>query len=506
MADSPRANRLSDASPTANGQEPSPPETVLAAPDSSTTAPSAAPAEAIDRELPPPPKAPGGPRALPSRSGRPPRTAPDVEGERRWLPSLRGFQSIHLPDALQNTNFRRYWSSQVVSLAGTWMQNTGSSLVVLSLTTSAVAIGAINVVSSLPMLLFSLFGGVVADRLPRRKIIITTQSLLGVISLIYAFLIFTDQIQFWHILVLAAAGGTIASFELPASQAFVSELVRRDDLPQALALNSASFNATRTIGPAMAGIVITALGTAAAFFINAITLLAPISVLLSLRGKVSDAPSARRGSGLSQLKEGVAYIRRTDEVLGLILITTIFSFFVFPNLLVLMPLYVDDVLGGGESWVAAMISVLGIGSLIGAIVLIRGSRLEVAAGRRLRTSMVGLTVGLMWLALSPNPWVAVPGVLISGYSFATGNTQISTRVQQLAPDEMRGRVLSVNSLAFNGVMPFATMIVSFLAESIGQHIVMGACAVLLAIGSFLIWKRYAWKAFIPASRTVATIN
>ncbi|MGC4190766.1 MAG: MFS transporter [Thermomicrobiales bacterium] len=492
MADRTRANRSHEASLTANGHEPSPPD-----PDAD---------DAADRDLPPPPKVPGGPRAFLNRSGRPPRTAPRVEGGRRWMPSLRGFQSIRLPDALQNPNFRRYWSSQLFSLAGTWMQNTGSSLVVLSLTTSAVAIGTINVVSSLPMLLFSLFGGVVADRVPRRRILMTTQSLLGVISLIYAFLIFTDQIQFWHILVLAACGGTIASFELPASQAFVSELVRRDDLPQALALNSASFNATRTIGPAMAGVVIGALGTAAAFVINAFTLLAPISVLYSLKGRVRETPTVRRGSGLSQLKEGIAYIRRTEEVLGLILITTIFSFFVFPNLLVLMPLYVDDVLGGGESWVAAMISVLGIGSLIGAIVLVRGSRLEVAAGRRLRTSMIGLTVGLLWLSLSPNPWVAVPGVLISGYAFATGNTQISTRVQQLAPDDLRGRVLSVNSLAFNGVMPFATMIVSFLAESVGQHIVMGACSVLLAIGSVLIWKRYAWKAFVPASRTVATVS
>jgi len=347
---------------------------------------------------------------------------------------------------------------------------------------------------------------VVADRVPRRKILMTTQSLLGVISLIYAFLIFSGQIQFWHILVLAACSGTIASFELPASQAFVSELVRRDDLPQALALNSASFNATRTIGPAMAGVVIGILGTAAAFIINAFTLLAPISVLVSLKGRIKETPTVRRGSGLAQLKEGIGYIRRTDEVLGLILITTIFSFFVFPNLLVLMPLYVDDVLHGGDNWVAAMISILGIGSLVGAITLIRGSRLESAAGRRLRTSMAGLTIGLLWLALSPNPWVAVPGVLIAGFSFSTGNTQISTRVQQLAPDEMRGRVLSVNSLAFNGVMPFATMIVSLLAESIGQHIVMGACAVLLAIGSFLIWRRYAWKAFVSPPRVVATVN
>jgi len=412
---------------------------------------------------------------------------------------------LRYPDALQNASFRQYWTSQLISLAGTWMQNTGTSLVVLSLTTSAVLIGAVNVVSSLPILILSLFGGVVADRFDRRKILISTQSSLGVISLIYFFLILTDRMEFWHILVLSAIAGGVAAFELPASQAFVSELVRREDLPQAVALNSASFNATRTIGPALAGVAITAFGTAAAFLVNAFTLLAPISVLMRLKGKVQQQPRpANRGSGLSQLKEGMAYIRKTDEVFGLILITTIFSFFVFPNLLVLMSLYVKDELGGSDTWVAAMISVLGVGSLIGAIVLIRGSRLEVAAGRRLRTSMVGLTVGLTWLALSPNTWWAIPGVMISGYSFATGNTQINARLQQLAPDDMRGRVLSVNSLAFNGVMPFATMGVSALSELVGQHVVIQACAICLAIGSFIIWRRYAWKAFVPSATSVAT--
>ena len=467
-------------------------------------------APSADRELPaPPPYPPGGPRAQPRRWGRPPRTAPNVgrPGSFSWRPSATPLRDFHLPGALRhNAPFRRYWSSQVISLAGTWMQNTGAQLVVLSLTSSAVLIGVINVVSSVPLLLFSLFGGVLADRIDRRKILMVTQSSLGLISLVYAFLIFSGHIQYWHILVIAGVAGTVASFELPASQAFVSELVRRDDLPQALALNSASFNATRTIGPALAGVVIGALGTAAAFVINAVTLLAPISVLYSLR-KVITAPKRVRtsSSGLSQLKEGIAYIRRTDEVMGLILITTVFSLFVFPNLLVLMPLYVTDVLGGSDNWVAVMISVLGIGSLIGAVTLIRGSRLEAAAGKRLRTSMAGLTIGLIWMALSPNPWVVVPGVIISGYAFSTGNTQIQTRVQQLAPDDLRGRVLSVNSLAFNGVMPFATMVVSGASELVGQHVVMGISAGLLALSSVWIWKRYAWKAFIPASGIISRV-
>ncbi|MBA2468741.1 MAG: MFS transporter [Chloroflexia bacterium] len=424
-----------------------------------------------------------------------------------FFPSSLPFRDIALPRALQTRPFRRYWSSQIIALCGAWMQNTAASLVVLSLTSSAVLIGALNVVAALPLLFFSLFGGVLADRLDRRKIIITTQSIVGCLSLTYAFLILSDRLEYWHVLALSAVAGTVMSFELPAGQSFVTELVDREDLPQALALNSASFNATRTIGPAMAGIVIGALGTGAAFIINAITLLAPISVLVSLRTLIK--PHVRRRSqqsGLSALKAGMHHIRTHDDLLGLVLLSAAFSFLVFPNLLVLMPLYVTTELGGGDGWVAVMLSVLGIGSLIGSIGILRGSRLEAAAGKRLRRAMAGLVIGLLWLALSPNPWVAIPGIVIAGYSFTTGNTQIMTRLQQLAPDEMRGRVMSANSLAFNGVMPFATLTVAGVSQLIGQPIVMGVSAVLLVGFSILLWRRYVWRAFVPAAPVITVSN
>ena len=441
--------------------------------------------------------------------GRPFRTAPTPgqPGRISLSASSLPFRDITLPKALQAAPFRRYWSSQIIALCGGWMQNTAASLVVLSLTSSALLIGALNVVAAVPLLLFSLFGGVVADRMNRRKIIIATQSTMGCISLIYAFLILSDRLEYWHVLALSAFAGTVMSFELPAGQSFVTELVPREDMPQALALNSASFNATRTIGPAMAGIVIGALGTGAAFVINAITLLAPISVLVSLR-KLIKPPTKRRSqqSGLSSLKAGMHHIRTHDDLLGLVMLSSAFSFLVFPNLLVLMPLYVTTELGGGDGWVAVMISVLGIGSLIGSIGILRGSRLEAAAGKRLRTAMVGLVIGLLWLALSPNPWVAIPGVAIAGYAFTTGNTQIMTRLQQLAPDEMRGRVLSVNSLAFNGVMPFATLTVAGISQLIGQPIVMAVSAVLLIGFSMLLWRRYVWQAFVPAKPVAAAAS
>ena len=249
--------------------------------------------------------------------------------------------------------------------------------------------------------------------------------------------------------------------------------------------------------------MIGAIGTAAAFLINAFTLLAPISVLLSLKGKLKAQPISRsKKKGAGSLKEGMHHIRTHEDLLGLVFLSGVFSFLVFPNLLVLMPLYVTDHLGGGEGWVALTISMVGAGSLVGSIGMLRGSRLEAAAGKRMRNAMFGLAIGLVWLALSTTPLMAVPGILISGYAFTTGNTQISTRLQQLAPDEMRGRVLSVNSLAFNGVMPFATMGISGLSAVIGQSKVMLICSALLVVFCVFLWRRYLWKAFVPAELAV----
>lgn len=427
------------------------------------------------------------------------RTAPTV-GEPGTLraPTIRPLRDISLPDALKSVPFRRYWTSQIVALIGTWMQNVGMQLVVLSLTTSAFAIGAINVAAALPMLLFSLYGGVLADRFDRRKIIITTLTMLGGVSGIYAFLIGTDRIEYWHILALAALAGVINSFELPAAQAYVSQLVPKQDLPQAIALNSASFNSTRIVGPAVAASVIGVIGLAGAFVVNIVTLMAPIGTLIRLKKIMKPhVRSTSKASGLSELRDGLAYVRANDGIYGLILLQGLISFFVSPNLLVLLPLYTTNVLGGSQGWVGWMLSAVGVGALTGALVLLRGSRLESAAARRMVIALAGLAIGLAWLGISQNVWMAVPGAMVAGYAFSSGNSQLATRLQQSAPDELRGRVMSLNMLAFNGVMPFSTLLVSALAEVFGQPLILVASAALLGAGSYVIWKRMAHKAFIP---------
>lgn len=426
------------------------------------------------------------------------RSAPAVEGGKRRIPDLRHLGEMQWPSALSHEAFRKYWFSQIVALGGNWMQNVGMQLVVLSITTSAFAIGAINVVSALPMLLFSMYGGVIADQFDRRRIVIYSLAALGAISAIYASLIGFDRLEYWHILALAAIAGLIAAFELPAQQAFVSELVPRRDLPQAIALNSASFNATRIVGPALAATAISIIGLAGAFIVNIFTLLAPIWALIGL-GKIvpkREVPK-QTTSGLEQLRDGMAYVRANDGTFGLIALQAMVSFFVSPNLLVLMPLYTTNVLGGSDAWVGYMLSALGAGSLTGAMILLRGSRLERAAEKRIRLSLTGLCIGLIWLGLSPSVWIAVPGMMIAGLSFSMTNTQLATRLQQTAPEQLRGRVMSLVTLAFNGVMPFSTLIIAFLAQSLGQPQVLIGSGILLGIGVLALWKRYLYKSFDP---------
>ncbi len=432
---------------------------------------------------------------------RPPRTAPTVGNPDAFAATAWriGLWDVELPRALQQPTYRRYWSGQVFALLGMWTQSTAIQLVILSLTTSAFLVGAINIASAVPLLLLSLFGGVAADRFDRRRILMTTQSMIAALSVALAVLVFTGGIAYWHILVIAMIGGAVVSFDLPAGQAFLGQIVRREDLPEAVALTSASINATRSIGPILGGVVIGVLGTAVAFLFHCLALMVFVLAIFSLRGILSARTvGTTREPGIASLKVGLHHIRRDDALLGLVGTTALFSFLAVPGLLVLMPFYMTRTLGGGNGWVPASTAMFGFGSLCAALLLFRASRLEAAAGRRLRVAAIGVATGLGLLALAPNPWMAIPGVLIAGCAFEMGLIQIQTRLQQLAPDDLRGRVLSVNGLAFNGVMPFATLSMSALSTVLGLQAVLGGCAILLAAGSALLWRRYTWMAFEPA--------
>jgi MFS family permease len=389
------------------------------------------------------------------------------------------------PAVLRGSRFRRYWLSQVVSMSGTWMQQVALSLVVLSLTHSALAVGAVGIAGSLPLLLFTLHGGIVADRYDRRRILLVTQSALGGCALIFALLISRDLIAYWQILTLALLLGITSAFEIPASQAFVPELVDPDDLPQAIALNSAAFNAARLVGPALAGLTIAVAGTAAAFTANAVSFLAVIAVLISMRGHqcvTRDVPPSVRQA----LHDGLGYVRQRPYLAGLIGFAGLTSLLVFPHITVLLPLYVTEVLGAGPGWVGGLLSCIGGGSLLGALAMLKAGRSPRGIRRRLILAAAGMVLGLLGLAVARTPLVAAPTAVGLAFCLSVGMAQIATRVQQLAPDELRGRILSIYALAFTGMTPIAVLLVSVLTERVGQAQALLICAIVYGIGITVI--------------------
>jgi MFS family permease len=366
-------------------------------------------------------------------------------------------------------------------MTGTWMQQVAQSLVVLSLTHSALAVGAVGIAGSLPLLLLTLHGGIVADRYDRRQILIVTQTALGICAVIFALLISQDIIAYWQIVILALLLGITTAFEMPASQAFVPELVDKEHLPQAIALNSAAFNAARLIGPALAGLAIAAAGTAAAFTANALSFLAVIAVLLSMRGH----PAATRevpASAIQAMREGLVYVRFRPYLAALIGFAGITSLLVFPHITVLLPLYVTDVLGAGPAWVGGMLSCIGFGSLMGALAMLKAGRSPRGIRRRLIISAGGMTLGLLGLSLARTPWLAAPAAIVLAFCLSIGMAQVATRVQQLVPDELRGRIMSIYALAVTGLTPIAVLLVSGLAEIVGQATALLVCAVAFALG------------------------
>ena len=324
-------------------------------------------ATAQEEQEEPPPKPPR--RRGPLRN-RVPRTAPVVgsPGSRAPLSSLRFLvRDFQLPNSLHEGPFRRYWLAQMLALIALWIQNTAANLVFLSLTTSAFKIGLINIAAGVPMLLLSLFGGVVADRINRRKIVMTTQTIIAMLSLCWAMLIFTDAIAYWHVLTMAVIGGIVISFDQPAGQSLLSQLVRRENLPEALALTSMSGNSTRMYAPLLGGIVIGIVGLSAAFVGHSLALLVFVGTVFSLR-RMIDRPTTRmeRQSPLVYMREGLRYVRQSDALIGLVAMTGLISFLTIPVLLVLMPFYMTDVLGGSDRWVPISTSSFGLGSFAAA--------------------------------------------------------------------------------------------------------------------------------------------
>ncbi len=391
--------------------------------------------------------------------------------------------------AFANRDFRLFWSGQGVSLIGTWMQAVAQSWLVLELTNSPFRLGLVGTLQFAPMLALSFFAGALADRLPKRRLIIASQSVLCVQALVLAGLVHLGHVQYWHVAVMATIYGIANTVDMPTRQSFVAQIVGKESLRSAIALNSAMFNGARVVGPALAGLVIARWGTALAFFFNGLSFLAVIGALLALRTEGLPYPSSGR-TLRAEIAEGVGYALRTPRiavVLSLVLCVSMFFF----NYNTLVPLLARDVLHQDAHGFGLLMTAVGVGAVAGAIALatLRADRppLSVLIG-----SALVFGAAMMGVAAVARFGAAAALLLVMGFCGMLFMTGANTTVQLTVPDELRGRVMSLHTLMFAGATPFGAFLVGSVTQALGVRagfLVMGGGG-FVSIAALSLWWRW----------------
>ncbi|GCE11781.1 MFS transporter [Tengunoibacter tsumagoiensis] len=420
------------------------------------------------------------------------------EAEQTVVQATRGLSSTF--SALHHRNFRLFWSGQLISLIGTWMQTTGQSWLVLQLTHSAWWLGIVGALQFLPILIFSLFGGVLADRLPKRKVLLATQAVAALIATVLWLLVFTQTIQLWEVLVLALLLGTTNSLDMPTRQSFVVEMVGREDLSNAVALNSSIFNLARIVGPGLAGLIIAWVGEAPLFLFNALSFIPVIIGLAMIDLTKLHAPTRRvqendkSGGTFKSLTEGLSYTRQTPSIFLIIMTVGLVSLFGI-NFNVVLPLFADTVLNVGPQGFGFISSAFGIGSLLSALWMAwnhtQPSIRQIILG--------GLFFSVFELLFAFSHLYVFSLLLIA----AVGFTQIlfsamaNTTLQTVTPHHLRGRIMGIYLLVFAGTNPIGNLLTGLAASTWGASVALGIGAVLSLLAAITAWlyKKPAEKSF-----------
>ncbi len=381
--------------------------------------------------------------------------------------------------ALRSRNYRLFWIGQLISLVGTWMQGTAQAWLVLQMTQSPLALGIVTTFQTLPIMALALFGGAIADRLPKYRLVLGTQTVALVQALIFGVLVATNQLQLWHIYGLALVLGIINAIDTPTRQSFVVELVGRADLPSAVALNSILFNSARIVGPVLAGVLIAQLGIAPAFYINAASFLGVITALLLMdRSAFRAQPPRATTSILRGVWEGLTYAWRTPAVLLVLIVVACIGTFGY-NFNVVLPLLAGFVLHTDATGFGLLSACLGVGSLLGALTT---AYTKVVTMRRLLLGSGAFS--LVFIALAASPFFALSALLLVALGFAgiTFATSANTLLQLTVPDALRGRVMSLYILLFAGSTPIGGMLIGVLSTTIGVSATLALCGGLCLIG------------------------
>jgi MFS family permease len=378
--------------------------------------------------------------------------------------------------SFRSYNFAVFWAGQLTSQIGTWMQTVGQSWLVLELTHSAVALGTVTALQFLPILATVMFAGLFVDRLPKQKLIIGTQSAFLVQAAILTVLTASGRIQVWHIYVLALVLGLINAVDSPARQAFVTELVGKELVMNAVGLSSAQFSSARLVGPALGGLVIAAWGSAACFGINAVSFLAVIGSLLLLRpGEFQSLPErTARGNVVAELGAGVRFLlSRSELAMGLILLCGNGAFIYSTSTII--PLIAQDALGVGPGEFGVLVSAVGLGSLAMAVVLASRNK----ASERV-VLLAAASFGLLYLSLAftPNFAVAVVQLALVGAAIQAFATSVSSLMQIRSPDHLRGRVMAVFTFFTNGIIPLGSLFNGLVTATAGVRFTLAGEASL----------------------------
>jgi MFS family permease len=386
--------------------------------------------------------------------------------------------------AFRHRNYRLWFAGQLTSMVGTWMQSTAQGYLIFSLTGSAAYLGYVGFFTGLPNFMFMLYGGLVADRVSRRTMLMVTQAVMMLLAFILAALVFLDIVQPWHILVLAFLAGVAGAFDTPARQSFVLELVEREDMTNAIAFNATMFSAGSIIGPAIGGVVYALTGPGWCFAINGISFIA-ILAALGLMSIQTIPVATRRGSAFASIAEGFRYVRNNRMIMTLTVSVLIYAVFGF-GLINLMPAWAVNILEGDVTTNGLLLSARGVGAVIG------GLSIAMFAGQGMRGKMwagSSLVLPVVMVVFALTRWLPLSLFLlgITGLTTIIIMNSSNAMVQSLVPDELRGRVMALYSMTFMAGGPFGALFIGLLADQTSEPMAALFCAVMLMLFGALIW-------------------
>ena len=392
--------------------------------------------------------------------------------------------------ALKHRNFQLFMIGQLISLIGTWMQNTGQQWLVYRLTGSAALLGVFGFASQFPMLCLAWMGGYVGDRYNRHRGVVVTQSFSMILAFVLAFLTLTHLIKTWHLILIAFFVGIVNAFDVPIRQAFFVHMVGKDDLPNAIALNSSIFNGARVIGPAIAGFTIVLVGEGWCFFLNALSFVAVIIALLMMR--IPRAESRSTGeSPVRSFIEGFLFAMNDIPIRSALFLLTVLALFGL-QYSVFLPIYASDILHGGARTLGLLMSSAGVGAVLGALQFAARTEYKGLA-RWIASTCTACAIGLLVFSFATSFWLCATVLFVVGFAATSQMAATNTIIQQRVPDELRSRLMAVYATMFMGVMPLGALIAGVVAKHIGAPHTMLIFGVAVLTGCVVFIVRVAMK-------------